>query len=123
VPSTQQDLPLYSALKFTTVLLNIGNAYNPSTGEFSAPYNATYFFAASSEDHDSSRSTYMALMVGNTELDRVYTNSNYVYIPASVQGATKMQQGQKAWIKILTSTGYFAGGYTAFSGFLISHTP
>jgi hypothetical protein len=121
--NNQPNLPEYSAVKFTTVLLDIGDAFNPSTGEFTAPYNATYFFLASSEDESSSRYTYMALMVDNTELDRVYTDTQPVYIPASIHATARLTQGQKAWVQARGSSNYFASGYTAFSGFLISHTP
>jgi hypothetical protein len=81
------------------VTLNIGNGFNLSTGEFTAPYNATYFFLASSEDYDSAHYTWMALMVDNT--DRVGTGTQPVWIPASIHGTTRMTQGQKTWIRVI----------------------
>jgi hypothetical protein len=105
------------------VIPNIGNGFNPSTGEFTAPYNATYFFAASSADYSSTRSTGMALMVDNTQLDAVYTNTQLVRIPASIHSTARLTQGRKAWVRARGSSNYFNGAYTAFSGFLISHTP
>jgi hypothetical protein len=119
----QWDVPVGPALKFPVVLLNIANAFNASTGEFTAPYNATYFFLASSVDNKIGRSTCMALMVDNDELDSVLTNGEATWIPATVQGTARMRQGQKAWVKGTYILNFFAGEYTAFSGFLISHTP
>jgi hypothetical protein len=70
----QSNLPVNSAVKFPTVMINEGNAFNTSTSEFVAPFNATYFFMASSRDGSNTAYIGMALMVDdNTELDRVNT--------------------------------------------------
>jgi hypothetical protein len=105
------------------VLLNIGNGFNASTGEFTSPYNATYFFLASSEDPSFSRVMDIALVVDNTELDQVYSDTQPFWIPVSILGVAKMKQGQKAWVKVRGSNIFFNWNKTAFSGFLISHTP
>ena len=44
---TSVHLPTWTKLVMTDVISNHGNAYSNVTGDFVAPYNATYFFIAS----------------------------------------------------------------------------
>jgi hypothetical protein len=107
-----------SALKFPTVITNDGGAFNPSNSEFVAPYNATYYFIATTWVASSTAYANMALMVDNTEINRVDTIASE-HPPASVHGVVRLNQHQRVWIKVLDSPNYFAAYDTAFSGFLI----
>nr|KAG5708783.1 hypothetical protein BaRGS_031937 [Batillaria attramentaria] len=53
----------YDRVIYRKVLTNVGDAYNPTTGEFTVPYNGTYFLTTTSSDSSSSSSNY-----GNVEI-------------------------------------------------------
>ncbi|XP_070183112.1 uncharacterized protein [Littorina saxatilis] len=117
-----QDLPVGSALILPTVVSNHGNAYNSSTGKFTAPYTATYCFLATTEDYSGDHISVLSLVVDGTEMDYVLTDVALFSQSASVHAVVHLTAGQKVWLNVPTTNNFFGHYQTAFSGFLVDHS-
>ena len=109
-----EDTPLI----FYDVVTNQGDAYNDTTGYFTAPYNGTYFFTTTvgSEDWDSYSDFH--LFVDSTRINRVFVyNNEGLDSFCTMHGISYLGAGQTAWVK---STGYSYNSNSSFSGFFIS---
>nr|KAG5693590.1 hypothetical protein BaRGS_011715 [Batillaria attramentaria] len=107
---------------FTDVIINEGNAYNPSTGEFTAPYNGSYFFTATAVGgHYSTTTDYyanMVLMVDGSPVTNIWTKSvNYVETGTCTYAA-HLTKGHKVWLQAYRDD-HFDSPDTSFSGFLV----
>nr|KAG5693589.1 hypothetical protein BaRGS_011714 [Batillaria attramentaria] len=106
----------------TSVTINQGNAYNSSTGEFTAPYNGTYFFTATASSARYSNTTdYYAnvyVMVDYFTVTAVWTKSVSWYEMATCTYPIHLAKGQRVWLQAVDD-GDFAGPNTSFSGFLL----
>ena len=109
-------------LIFTDVVTNQGDAFNKTTGYFTAPYPGTYFFAATSAFLNPSQNAELALYVDNTIIDNLISsdpNSNGDY--STLLGVVHLNIGQRVWIRSDGQQFFFV--YSSFSGFLLSHDP
>ena len=52
-------------IKFDDVLTNVGNAYNPTSGKFIAPFNGSYLFTLVIMNQLEDEPVRAALMLGN----------------------------------------------------------
>ncbi|XP_070183114.1 girdin-like [Littorina saxatilis] len=120
----KHDLPAGSTLILPTVVNNHGNAYDGSTGKFSAPYTATYCFLATTEDPKRDRYSVLSLVVDGTEVDYVLTDVALFSQSASVHAVVHLTAGQKVWLNVpeTNNYNYFGPRATAFSGFLVDHS-
>ena len=101
----------------TDVVNNHGNAFDPTTGKFTAPVNGTYFFAATTW----SRSSFHAnaeIVVDGIMICRIQSSINYEI--GSCQAVTSLHMGQVVWLRCYGGTYYFNGPATTLTGFLIS---
>ena len=110
------------AIKFNDVSFNIGGAYNPSTGKFTAPVDGLYLFSVSYLQRNGYRS-YVRLMKDNTVYSDLHANHrNYDQLSKTVLAMLK--KGQTFWVR-LERNGVYAvygrGRYTTFGGYLISY--
>ncbi|XP_059141540.1 uncharacterized protein LOC131929392 [Physella acuta] len=113
--------------QFDSVVSNKGDAYDTTTGTFTAPCNGQYFFSVTLRSHQDLDSGYVD---GVIQVDGVEKARTSVYINAPIenyQSATNgvvltLEKGQKVNVLIkTTSSGEFVGeGYSTFSGFYIS---
>ena len=114
--------PSNSTLVLDTVVTNIGNAYNPTTGLFTAPYNGTYFFIASTEDARVDVGFVVVQLVvgdGSSEVDYVETKDTLAFQAGSVHGVLQLAVGQHVRVRFVRGAGIVYGRATSFSGFLI----
>ncbi|XP_041634950.1 complement C1q-like protein 3 [Cheilinus undulatus] len=110
-------------LIYKTVITNIGNAYDPVTGIFTAPvagvYYFTFFFLTGGEltTHvvlmKNSQVTFLSLDF-HTEHDMADNGGNAIFL--------QLQPGDQVYMRLTASTHVFGGDYvTTFSGSLVTH--
>jgi hypothetical protein len=110
-------------LVFPVVITNVGNAYNPSTGIFTAPIHGNYVFFVNVQGY-SNKSIYVGIVLnGSTKVRAMAYTSNTDYEDAGPNLVVlTLQKGDKVWIKHWAGTGYYTysdGPVTTFSGFLM----
>ncbi|XP_030286071.1 complement C1q tumor necrosis factor-related protein 3-like [Sparus aurata] len=108
-------------LAYNKVLTNIGDAYNSSTGVFTAPvagvYYFTFFYHAGLE-HASKlmlfKNSEMIVMTSDqkSRSDPVDTGGNAVVL--------QLQQADKVYVRMPINNHVWAADHTTFSGFLLS---
>lgn len=91
-------------LAYERVLTNTGDAYNPSTGIFSAPVRGLYYFSFFGHNH-STKSMVLCLYKNK---ERMVTLSNYVSgtrYESTAQGVNLLlENGDQVYIKLLKDT-------------------
>ncbi|XP_076453483.1 uncharacterized protein LOC143288742 [Babylonia areolata] len=106
-----------TALVMTDVYNNEGQAYDPATGNFTAPYPGTYCVLASTEPKmDQYAGVY--LMVDEQSVDFAETTSHGSYQAMSVHMVMTLKAGQKVWLRS-NHDSHFWYSPTTFSGFLV----
>ncbi|XP_003454798.2 complement C1q-like protein 3 [Oreochromis niloticus] len=105
---------------YDTVLVNIGNAYSPVTGIFTAPVSGVYFFTIFS--HAGGRhETWLHLYKNNEVILHIHDHPSTD--PADNGGNAaflQLQQGDTVYVRLKANTHvYKARTVTTFSGFLV----
>ena len=101
-----------------TVVNNQGNAYNPVSGVFTAPFNGSYCFIFSTLATESNANANAYLMVDDREVAYVDAyKGSYEWEAGGNQAVVTLVAGQTVWLKS-NSNSYYAPS-TTFSGFLI----
>ncbi|VDO85521.1 unnamed protein product [Schistosoma curassoni] len=100
------------------VITNLGNAYNPITGEFIAPINGIYILFLAISAQGKSRAV-VRLMHNEKQIFDVWSESS-PWATATNQGILQMYKGDRAWLAIRDGA-YFLHGYmySTFSGYLL----
>ena len=60
------EININEVIKFDDVLTNVGNAYNPTSGKFIAPYNGSYLFTLVIMNQKLNDPVRADLMLGNS---------------------------------------------------------
>ena len=110
-------------LVFPAVITNVGNAYNPSTGIFTAPTQGNYVFFVNVQSY-STKYIYVDIVLnGSTKVRTQAGGSSNDYFDAGPNLVVlTLQKGDTVWIRHYGGIGYFTysdGPITTFSGFLI----
>ncbi|XP_076450401.1 uncharacterized protein LOC143286648 [Babylonia areolata] len=106
------------------VLVNIGHAYDTSTGNFTAPVTGTYYFSAMAAPYGNSKSANVNLRSDSAEMGDFVFNS-YAFAEShtqtgSLQGVVRLQKGERVWLNCYSANSYlWSVAPTAFSGFLL----
>ncbi|XP_078317159.1 uncharacterized protein LOC144620423 [Crassostrea virginica] len=107
-------------LIFNSVILNVGNGYNPSTGVFTSPVAGTYVFYVTAVEYNKQ---YLKVDIVLNSVSKVRTMG---YSDAAYQTGTNMvvlnlQKGDSVWVMYNDGTGYWTQTVpaTTFTGFLI----
>uniref|UniRef100_A0A8P4KLQ5 C1q domain-containing protein n=1 Tax=Dicentrarchus labrax TaxID=13489 RepID=A0A8P4KLQ5_DICLA len=109
-------------LKFSKVFTNIGQAYNPTTGIFTAPVTGAYYFRFTLWDHRSS--VCMSVNLFQNDKKMMYNsdcNDSHSYITMSNALVLQLEKGDV--IYLVLSAGYSLSddidNRTTFDGFLL----
>lgn len=84
-------------IPFEVVRLNIGNAFDLTSGVFTAPVSGTYFFSFSAIKLQK-KDLYVHLRVNGVQVSVAYATSaftEYEYIPTGVQSILKLEAGSR----------------------------
>ena len=132
----QRNTPFYTtnvAIPFEIVRLNIGGAFDLSSGIFTAPRSGTYFFSFIGFPVFLESSSIVQIIVG------LFLNGNQIGVGESQQQANSLtaeneqfslqstlnlKAGDKIWLEIIRTSGageflFDAGGWNHFSGWLL----
>ncbi|KAH3805370.1 hypothetical protein DPMN_133673 [Dreissena polymorpha] len=112
-PSSGQDVI------FTTVDVNEGQGYNPSTGRFNASVSGMYLFSVQYCCQNSQYSYLQILHTGNIVQASSFYGSSYPCV--TMQAPVRLAIGDQVWVRVY-STSYLytdTARYTSFSGTLI----
>ena len=104
-------------VKFDLVLYNQGGAFNPTTGNFTAPVSGTYVFYFQTESGNS-HSSHSYIKVNHGEVCRAYIHSKQEH--GSCQGIVHMFAGENAWVEPIYEDAYYTHNSSSFMGFLLS---
>ncbi len=110
-------------LKFDTVTLNTGNAYNSNSGIFIVPVDGTYLFWANIMCADAGHYA-IRLMKENQEMVRGYSGYKVTHGTATLTYMAKMKKGDHVWFQNeaheKSSISYIHGGYYSnYGGFFM----
>nr|XP_034306010.1 complement C1q-like protein 4 isoform X2 [Crassostrea gigas] len=108
-------------VKYDSVLTNVGGAYRPSTGIFTAPYKGIYTISCSLMSHPSN-SVHLDIMKNGKKLSIVYSASGTNPHSAQTQQLL-LNKGDRVWIQNRSGNKaslHDHGSYNLFSGALIT---
>ena len=102
---------------FDDAITNIGNAYNPHAGHFTAPYDGVYFFTTSFLKRLSSN-LHLYMLKNSRIISRGHaTNSTSGSIAGSMNAAIFLKKGD---IVKIVGSGRIHGDWSFFTGHIIT---
>ncbi|XP_072541551.1 complement C1q tumor necrosis factor-related protein 3-like [Salminus brasiliensis] len=110
-------------LKFQKVFVNSGNAYNPSTGIFTAPVKGVYYFGFSAFAN-AKNSMGVHLRKNGQQIVSTYDyNSNHKDVNGANRAILLLEKGDQVYIGLWTGLKIFDSynSVSTFSGFLLFH--
>nr|KAG5686621.1 hypothetical protein BaRGS_006295 [Batillaria attramentaria] len=118
---TQDGITLghHSTLKFDNVITNIGNGYNPQTGIFTAPVAGVYVFFLNMMSVNNHGHLHLAFDKHGTVLGYAFADGSDVYDQGATEVTTRLDAGEKLWIRQEYGDAVRGVRYTAFSGVLV----
>ena len=120
VARTTSSSTSMNPVTFDRVLVNLGNAWNPSTNTVTIPRTGYYFLHVGGGVH-SGVSIYIYLLVNNSQQFRMrYSSTNHNGVDTmNKSGILHLSSGDQ--VKITSSTGFYSDGglQTIFIGFLL----
>ena len=113
-------------LQYTTVITNVGGAYNPADSTFTAPIEGYYVFSWSTSQYNH-HYTLSSIMKNGA---RILSESVYTYASGGQGDSTSeivtlhLVQGDRVWIKLIQGNDPYVdsnkfGDINSFSGFLL----
>ena len=109
-----------STLKFDNVVTNIGGAYDPVTGMFTAPLPGTYAFFVSTMAANGHDYLHLAIDQHGTDLALIFAESgNDSYDQGSSLVTTHLDKGQQVWVRQRHGDAVRGGPWTVFTGYLL----
>ena len=110
-----------AVVKYDRVLSNVGGAYHPSTGIFTAPYNGVYSISCSLLS-DPSNYVHLQIIKNGSKMSILYSaTSTHPHAGQTLQ--LLLNKGDKIWIQNRNSAVaklHDHGSYNLFSGALIT---
>ncbi|XP_051266399.1 complement C1q-like protein 2 isoform X3 [Dicentrarchus labrax] len=109
-------------LKFSKVFINFGQAYNPTTGIFTAPVRGVYYFRFNGWDARLSNVLRIKLYHNDKRITESYdVNDQHGYVSLSNAFVLQLEKGDVIYmvLKLNTSIWDDSNNRTTFSGFLL----
>jgi hypothetical protein len=99
----------------------MGDAYNPSTGKFTAPTQGNYVFFVNVQSYNTNNIYVDIVLNGSTKVRTMaYNGASEYYESGPNLVVLTLQKGDNVWVKRYSGNGYYIDGpITTFSGFLI----
>ncbi|XP_067093741.1 complement C1q-like protein 2 [Osmerus mordax] len=109
-------------LVYSKVITNIGNAYSPVTGVFTAPVRGVYYFRFTAADLRSSGSIGIQMYKNDLQImvNRIYnTDGQWKFVANAV--TLELEQGDMIMMRLPSGYGLFdtIDNFNTFSGFLL----
>ena len=108
---------MYSKVKYDKVLINIGNAFEPRTGEFTCPRSGVYVFTwstLSNVEHQHCNSYIYRNGVRSLSTN-AYEENGYNEAASNTE-IFHLDQGDRVWIQTTLCEYFYGYPHTAFSG-------
>ncbi|BFZ22931.1 hypothetical protein BsWGS_25970 [Bradybaena similaris] len=83
-------------VKFSRVITNAGNNYDPDTGVFTAPRTAYYLFYINGHSNDASRFWFQLI---HNEIPRISCHASQGWINAGNSALLKVKAGERVYVK------------------------
>ncbi|XP_052786184.1 hemicentin-1-like [Mya arenaria] len=119
-----------SVIVFDVIKLNEGQAYNPHTGIFTAPFNGMYTFAVYIlEDNPRTVSDWADFYLRKNDdhepigaVDISFSdNSNALFLPGGITVVENLNRGDRIFVTCIAKGKFVHGGpFSKFSGYLIA---
>ncbi|BFZ22283.1 hypothetical protein BsWGS_25322 [Bradybaena similaris] len=105
-----------SDLIFDKVITNIGEAFSPETGRFTAPFNGTFAFTLTIAAQGGRRAA-VELVLNSKMVSTIWAESVPYWASASNSAILNMEAGDQVRLVLLSRASYLHGYmYTTFSG-------
>ena len=121
-PSDDPQPKAGEALILSRVINNRGNAYNATSGNFTAPHSATYLFIATISSWTKGYYAQAFLMVDDEAVGYVETYTESHYKSGTEQAVVHLSEGQTVWL-MNNGDCYYNVEITSFTGSLITLDP
>ena len=97
----------YEIITFSTVILNIGNGYDESTGVFTAPLDGIYIFSVQVATHSGQYGRFQLVVDdrSNVILSISHYNPDVSFSSTSGTVAQRLTAGQRVWVQSQTISG------------------
>ncbi|XP_060552963.1 hemicentin-1-like isoform X1 [Ruditapes philippinarum] len=120
--TNKQNLGTGNTIIFGSILVNEGNAYDTSTGIFTAPVNGTYSFSIEMCTAPQ-KDVHAAIMIDGTTYATLYVYNDYVYSCDSTDTVAVLHEHSKVFVKCTINcvNGVYQDGFhmNSFSGYLV----
>ena len=107
-------------LIFNSVIVNVGNGYNPSTGVFTSPVAGTYVFYVTTVEY-STQGLYVDIVLNSVSKVRMIGHGSAGFQTGTNMVVLNLNKGDSVWVRHAYGRGYYSESTpeTTFSGFLI----
>ena len=92
-------------LIFNSVILNVGNGYNPSTGVFTSPVAGTYVFYVSAVEYNK-QELRVDIVLNSVSKVRTMGYSDAAFQTGTNMVVLNLQKGDSVWVRFYTGKGY-----------------
>ncbi|CAG2194978.1 unnamed protein product [Mytilus edulis] len=119
--ATLENVPAKSAVAYNTVITNLGNGFDKSTGIFTAPSNGVYIFSWTVLTH-AGKYFYTYLSLNGNLITRNYAGAKGVadHISSSQNAVLELKRDDKVFVKVqdgYTGQYMFNNDWSSFSGY------